>query len=594
MSTSSGRASVGIDTDQQAESHLRAVLESQPVVLVRLAKDGIFLAVNEAGLAALGAERLDQVLGTSFLNLLQEADRSNVSAFIGRVISGHRGSIEVELTALTGTRHTVQLHASPHPGAPDGIVSALATLRDITEARRLEQSLVESMARQAELAAAHDAEQARWTAALNEVRQAQSDGTASTAQLAELERQLHQALEERSAVTSRHSAEIEGLTEALDERTRISEEQAARLAQYGELEKKLKAEATELEGRQEALSADLDVLRKEYELLQKSAGGSIAEREALQGQVESARADAERAQADVQALKDALNEAIAEQGRLAEAVGAQEGAVAQSQSRIRELEQSVATAQQEAATKAVDLEAELAAARQEMETLAHSRRLSEVALNTHIASLEGALKVVRHAERDSLMRLRTLAEATQRAAREMADAAAAAKVTADSGFTAGDLASRMERPLSDVLGAGISAAVLVASPDTIVAAPIERVEQALIALAVNRGASMRAGQVAVELADVSVDDGAARARGGMRPGEYVLVAAHIIGEGAAEGLPADLFETGDQGTWERAGNGLSAAYESVHAIDGSLWLAKEGPSGVVFEIYLPRGGERTP
>src|SRR5262245_62257837 len=100
------------------------------------------------------------------------------------------------------------------------------------------------MARQQELAAAHDAEQARLTSALNEVKQAQADGAASTGQLAELEKQLHQALEERAAVNKRHAAEIEGLTEALEERTRISEEQTSRLAQYAELERKLDRKST--------------------------------------------------------------------------------------------------------------------------------------------------------------------------------------------------------------------------------------------------------------------------------------------------------------------------------------------------------------
>jgi PAS domain S-box-containing protein len=593
VSTSSGRAgSVSVETDESADSHLRAVLESQPVTLVRLAKDGTFLAVNEAGLAVLNAERLDQVLGTSFLKLLPEEERPNVSVFIERVISGHRGSIEVDLTGLTGTRHTMQLHASPHPGAPDGIDSVLATVRDITEARRLEQSLVESMARQAELAAAHDAEQARLTAALNEVRQAQTDGAASAGQLSELEKQLHQALEERAAVTKRNAAEIEGLTEALEERTRISEEQSARLAQYAELEKALKSEASELAGRHEALSADLDVLRKEYDLLQKSAGASGAEREALRAQLEKGQADVAQAQADVQVLKDALNEAMAEQGRLAETVGAHEGAVTEAQARISELERALSAAQEQAAGKAADLESQLGTARQEMEGLAQSRRLGEAALNARIGSLEGELKVLRQAERDAVTRLNVLSEVAQRIAREMTEAAANAELAAAPGFTVGALAGRIEKPIGDVLGSGISVAVLVASPDTSVHASIERVEHALIALAVNRGAAMRGGQVALEFADVDVDDGAARARGGMQPGEYVLLAAHVIGEGAADGLPGDLFETGDPARWEHADAGLSSAYDSVRAFGGNLWLSKEGPTGVVFEMYLPSGGKR--
>jgi PAS domain S-box-containing protein len=578
-----------VDTDQPSEPHLRAILESQPVTLIRLAKDGTFLAVNEAGLSALGAERLDQVLNTSFLNLLSDEDKKTVSAFIDRVISGQRGSVEIDLTALTGTHHTMQLHASPHPGAPDDIASVLATLRDITESRRLEQSLVESMARQQELAAAHDAEQARLTSALNEVRQAQSDGAASAGQLAELEKQLHQALEERAAVTKRHAAEIEGLTEALEERTRISDEQSARLAQYAELEKKFKSDATELAGKHETLSADLDVLRKEYELLQKTAGTSDTERESLRGQVEKGQADLTQAQSDVQALKDALNEAIAEQGRLTETVGAHEGAVAEAQSRITGLEQALAAAQEEASGKAADLETQLGVARQEMEGLAQSRRLAEAALNARIASLEGELKVVRQAERDSVTRLTALSDVAQRVAREMTAAAASAKLASAASFTIGALAGRIEKPIGDVLGGGISVAVLVASPDTSVNASIERVEHALIALAVNRGAAMRGGQVALEFADVDVDDGAARARGGMKPGAYVLLAAHVIGEGAADNLPADLFETGETERWEHADAGLSSAHDSVRTFGGSLWLAKEGPTGVVFEMYLPRG-----
>jgi hypothetical protein len=227
-----------------------------------------------------------------------------------------------------------------------------------------------------------------------------------------------------------------------------------------------------------------------------------------------------------------------------------------------------------------------------MEGLAQSRRLAEAALNARIGSLEGELKVLRQAERDAVTRLNVLSEVAQRIAREMTEAAANAELAAAPGFTVGALAGRIEKPIGDVLGSGISVAVLVASPDTSVRASIERVEHALIGLAVNRGAAMRGGQVALEFADVDVDDGAARARGGMQPGEYVLLAAHVIGEGAADSLPGDLFETGDPARWEHADAGLSSAYDSVRAFGGNLWLSKEGPTGVVFEMYLPRGGKR--
>jgi hypothetical protein len=50
-----------------------------------------------------------------------------------------------------------------------------------------------------------------------------------------------------------------------------------------------------------------------------------------------------------------------------------------------------------------------------------------------------------------------------------------------------------------------------------------------------------------------------------------------------------LFETGDPARWEHADAGLSAARLGA-PFGGGLWLSKEGPTGVVFEMYLPRGG----
>ena len=77
--------------------------------------------------------------------------------------------------------------------------------------------------------------------------------------------------------------------------------------------------------------------------------------------------------------------------------------------------------------------------------------------------------------------------------------------------------------------------------------------------------------------------------------QYIRVQPQAMldaGCGAGDNLPGELFETGDPARWEHADTGLSSAYDSVRAFGGNLWLAKEGPTGVVFEIYLPRGGKR--
>ena len=110
-------------------------------------------------------------------------------------------------------------------------------------------------------------------------------------------------------------------------------------------------------------------------------------------------------------------------------------------------------------------------------------------------------------------RFATLAQAANRVAQEARSLAASASASA--GITAQALANRIEQPMRDVLGGDISLAMAVATPDSVIAVPADRVEQALIALAVNRGAAMRSGQIVLEIADVSVDQDAAKGRGGM-------------------------------------------------------------------------------
>jgi PAS domain S-box-containing protein len=499
---------------------LRFVLETQPVTLIRLGRDGTVLAVNEAGLAVIGAERLEKVLNTSFAALLSSTDRTGFIVFLERVASGHRGSLEVELTTLTGTGHTIQVHAAPHPGAPDGIDSVLVTLRDVTESRRLEQSLVDAMARQGEHQAAHEAERRRLVEDLDRARQGATDSEGFLAQITELETRLRTADASRAAAAELHAAEVQGLTEALDERQRIGQEQAARLERLAELE----AQHAELTNRHEAAEALRAALAQELEL---------ARLDAEQARV----AAAARYDADVAALRDALNAAMNEQAE--------------------------------------------AAARAGLETDGLAGRISV---------LETALAAAQTSGQAASARLRELTRGTEQIARRVMDIAAAAG--AGSGIPARDLGARLESPVGAAIGPHISLAIMVAAPDALVDAAPEVVQQALAALAANRSAVMRSGQVAVELAAVDVDEGAARNRGGMACGAYLLVAMHVSGDGADQGLGFDLFECADRQVWELAGPGLFTAFESTRLAGGWTWLAREGTAGVVFELYLPRGSDR--
>ena len=577
MSKSSGEPAVGVDSTLAAEPHLRAVLESQPVILVRLARDGTFMAVNESGVSALGAERLEQLLGTSIAALLPQDERNSLLVFLEKITSGNRGSLEIDLTALTGTRHTMQLHAAPHPGAPDGIDSLLATLRDVTESRRLEQSLVEAMAKQTEQESAHEAERARLAAELAEAR---SLGKAAEAnEVAALERKLAEAAELRSALALQHAAEVEGLTEALDERTRISDEQSARLNEMAASEQRLKAELAEALARHESAATEGASARQALESARASASGAVQE-------------VTTRFEADVQALKDALNQAMEDQAQLAEqaatheqTAAAHEQAASDARHRVAELERAVAELQQSTGETIRGFESRVEALDRDLAAATAAHQELERQHQARLGQLEAALGAARDAERQVAARFATLAQAANRVAQEARSLAASASASA--GITAQALATRIEQPLKDVLGGDISLAMAVATPDSVIAVPADRVEQALVALAVNRGAAMRSGQIVLEIADVSVDQDAAKGRGDMIPGDYALVAVHVAGEGAADGLPGTLFESGDASAWSSAQAELGGAHEATRATGGTLWLAREGP-GVVFELYLPR------
>lgn len=133
------------DVDLAAEvERLRALLERQPVCLMRVAADGTLLAVNETALSLLGARGLGDVLDTSFLARVHAEDPHALwDDFITRVSRGGSASVECEMGDLAGARRAVVLQAVTLADHPDGVDSVLMTARDVSTARRLQASLVE-------------------------------------------------------------------------------------------------------------------------------------------------------------------------------------------------------------------------------------------------------------------------------------------------------------------------------------------------------------------------------------------------------------------------------------------------------------------
>lgn len=115
------------------ECRLRAIIESEPECVKLQAADGTVLEINPAGLALVGAERDEDIVGKKIYTVVAPEYRDYYRENMRRVFAGE--AVVYEFKSITLKGHTVwmETHAVPLRDARGVIYALLGITRDITE-----------------------------------------------------------------------------------------------------------------------------------------------------------------------------------------------------------------------------------------------------------------------------------------------------------------------------------------------------------------------------------------------------------------------------------------------------------------------------
>src|SRR5262245_40983835 len=124
-------------------SHLKHLIESLPVCVMRTDLNGCLLAANDSALQLLGVTEHAKVLSQSLTERISAEHTEDWRVFLQRSWIEGAGSVECELIDFNGAHRIVLVKSVAQPPHVDGIQSLILTAQDLASRRRLERALNE-------------------------------------------------------------------------------------------------------------------------------------------------------------------------------------------------------------------------------------------------------------------------------------------------------------------------------------------------------------------------------------------------------------------------------------------------------------------
>lgn len=125
---------------RRLEARYRDLIEHSPEMIYQLNKAGQFVHVNQTGLDKLGYS-LEEMLQMRLWDLVPKGREAEVLAYLERLVSQGRSTIETVFVAGDGHPIDVEIHATALFESGGGLVHSRAFVRDVTERRLLEEQI---------------------------------------------------------------------------------------------------------------------------------------------------------------------------------------------------------------------------------------------------------------------------------------------------------------------------------------------------------------------------------------------------------------------------------------------------------------------